>query len=155
MTNTATDQTAIDALADGDVTFVDDLSASSATKKMTALQIDTYIGAVKPDVTNTISVGYAATVYDAGTKSSGTYTPDEANGGMQKAVNGGAHTLAPPTNSGTINIQYTNNASAGTITTSGFTKVTGDTISTTDGDDFFFWITKSGTFSHLHVQALQ
>jgi len=116
-----------------------------------AVDVDTLYA----DTADVLTVGFAATDYNAGTKSSGTFTPDEANGNMQYAVNGGAHTLAPPTNSCTIIIQYTNNASAGTITTSGFTLVDGDTISTTDGDDFFFFITKSNGFSHLHVKALQ
>lgn len=70
-------------------------------------------------------------------------------------MNGGAHTLAPPTNNTSMVLQYTNNASAGTITTSGFTIVTGDTISTTNGDDFLFFITKNNGFSHLNVVALQ
>jgi hypothetical protein len=74
---------------------------------------------------------------------------------MQKAVNNGAHTLAPPANDCTLVIQYTNDSSAGTITTSGFTIVDGDTISTTNGHDFFFFITNSDAFSLLTVKALQ
>ena len=89
------------------------------------------------------------------TQTSGTLTPDEANGNMQKAVNGGAHTLAPPANDTTLVIQYTNDGSAGTLTTSGFTLVDGDTITTTDGHDFFFFITNSDAFSLLTVKALQ
>ena len=99
--------------------------------------------------------GASATPYNAGTKASGTYTPDEANANFQYAVNGGAHTLAPPTNNSTIVIQYTNNASAGTITVSGFTLVDGDTATTTNGDDFFYYITKLNGFSLLTVKALQ
>jgi len=110
---------------------------------------------LKADTADVLTAGFAATPYNAGTKSSGTYTPDEANGNLQYAVNGGAHTLAPPTNNCTIVIQYTNNASAGAITTSSFTLVDGDTISTTDGDDFFFYVTKLNGFSHLTVKALQ
>jgi len=110
---------------------------------------------LKADLTDTLTVGYAATPYNAGTKSSGTFTPDEANGNFQYGVNGGAHTLAPPTNNCTIVIQYTNNASAGTITTSGFTIVVGDTLTTTNGDDFMFYITKNNGFSVLSVVALQ
>lgn len=98
--------------------------------------------------------GFSGTPYNAGTKSSGTFTPDEANGNLQYAVNGGAHTLAPPTNNTSIVVQYTNNASAGAITTSGFTKVTG-LFTTTNGDDFMCYITKLNGFSHLHIQALQ
>lgn len=110
---------------------------------------------LKADTTDTLTVGYATTSYDAGTKSSGTYTPDEADGNFQYAVNGGAHTLAPPTNDTVITIQYTNNSSAGTITTSGFTVVTGDTLTTTDGDDFLLDVRKINGFSQLNVTALQ
>jgi hypothetical protein len=52
-------------------------------------------------------------------------------------------------------IQYTNNASAGAITTSGFTQVTGDVISSTNGDDFMCFITVCNGFSLLNVVALQ
>ena len=95
------------------------------------------------------------TVYDLGTNSSGTETLDSDNGNFQKGVNGGAHTLAPQSQLSTIIVQYTNNASAGTLTTSGYDIVTGDTISTTNGDDFFLYSTVNGAFQHLHVVALQ
>ncbi|OOZ38103.1 hypothetical protein BOW52_09315 [Solemya elarraichensis gill symbiont] len=110
---------------------------------------------LEADVPDVLTAGFAGAVYDNGTQSgAGTLTPDEANGNLQKAVNGGAHTLAPPTNSTTLVLQYTNNASAGTITTSGFTKVDG-AFTTTDGDDFMCYITKNGTFSYLNIVALQ
>ena len=99
--------------------------------------------------------GASATPFNAGTKASGTFTPDEANANFQYAVNGGAHTLAPPTNNCTLVIQYTNNGSAGTITVSGFTVVDGDSATTTNGDDFFYYITKLNGFSLLTVKALQ
>ena len=105
--------------------------------------------------TSTLTAGYSATPYSAGTKSSGTFTPDEANGNFQYYTNGGAHTLAPPTNNCTLIIQITNNGSAGAVTTSGFTKVSGDSLTTTNGDDFFAFVTKCNGFSHLAVQALQ
>lgn len=111
------------------------------------------------NVSANLTVGYTATGFSAGTKSSGTFTPDPANGSLQYATNGGAHTLAPPsTGSGdavSMVIQYTNNGSAGTITTSGFTKVTGSGLTTTNGDDFMFYITVLNSFSHLNVVALQ
>lgn len=110
---------------------------------------------LKADVADVLTAGFAATPYNAGTKSTGTFTPDEANGNFQYAVNGGAHTLAPPTNNCTLIIQYTNNGSAGTITTSGFTKVDGDSLTTTNGDDFFLQIIKCNGFSSLTVKALQ
>lgn len=95
------------------------------------------------------------TVFDAGTKSTGTYTPAYSDGNMQKAVNGGAHTLAPQSGDGAIYIQYTNNGSAGALTTSGYTAVKGDTLTTTDGDDFILVSVVMGAFSTLTVQALQ
>jgi len=107
------------------------------------------------DVADNLTAGFSTTVYDAGTKTSGTFTPDQDNGNIQKAVNNGAHTLAPTTDDCAVIIQYTNAASAGTITTSGFTLVDGDDISTTDGDDFFFYLTKANGFSLLTVKALQ
>ena len=110
---------------------------------------------IKANATKALSAGYSATPYNAGTKSSGTFTPDEANGNMQYCVNGGAFTLAPPTNNCTLIIQITNNASAGAITTSGFTKVTGSAPTTTNGDDFLGYVTKINGFSHLAWQALQ
>ena len=110
---------------------------------------------LKSDEAKTLTAGFKTTEYDAGTQSSGTFTPDPDNGNIQEAVNGGAHTLAPPSNTCTMVIQYTNNASAGSITVSGFTITSGDSFTTTNGDDFFAYITKIGTFSHLHVKALQ
>jgi hypothetical protein len=110
---------------------------------------------LKADTADNLTAGFSTTVHDAGTKSSGTYTPDQDDGNIQKAVNGGAHTLAPTTDDCAVIIQYTNNASAGTITTSGFTLVDGDDISTTNGDDFFFYLTKANGFSLLTVKALQ
>ena len=95
------------------------------------------------------------TVYDLGTNTTGTETLDSDNGNFQKGVNGGAHTLAPQSQLSTIVVQYTNNASAGTLTTSGYDIVTGDTISTTNGDDFMLYSTVNGAFQHLHVTALQ
>lgn len=96
------------------------------------------VDTLKADTADVLTVGFAVTIHDAGTKASGTYTPDEANGNMQKFVNGGAHTLAPPANDCTLVLQQTNNASAGTITTSGFTLVDGDSFTTTDGHDFSY-----------------
>ncbi|MDD9727224.1 hypothetical protein PVV74_17320 [Roseovarius sp. SK2] len=105
--------------------------------------------------TDTLTKGFDVTAHDAGTKSSGTYTPDPANGNFQYAVNGGAHTLAPPDSDCSLVIQYTNNASAGAVTTSGFTAVTGVSIGTTDGDDYLFYIARCNGFSHLNVVPLQ
>jgi hypothetical protein len=110
---------------------------------------------LKADTDDTLSGGYQHTTDNYGTKSSGTYTPTYAGGHFKYAVNGGAHTLAPQSGNGNLVIQYTNNASAGAITTSGFTIVTGDAFTTTDGNDFMCYLTVNNGFSHLNVVALQ
>jgi hypothetical protein len=114
---------------------------------------------LRSDATANLTKGFTASGYSAGTKSSGTFTPDPANGNLQYATNGGAHTLAPPsTGTGdavSMAIQYTNNGSAGTITTSGFTKVTGDSLTTTNTSKFMFYITVINSISHLNIVAMQ
>lgn len=141
-----------DVTADYVITY--DASASGFKKVLLNLLGDT-VNNIKKNVSATLTVGYIATPYSAGTKSSGTFTPDPANGNQQYATNGGAHTLAPPSSACSMIIEYVNNGSAGTITTSGFTKVTGDTLNTTNGNKFLFFIVKSQNYSHLYVQALQ
>lgn len=154
------------------ISLADDLSAVEAISttgfvKRTALNTWTTATAIDltADVTGdlpvtnlaggTLDQGYSTTPYNAGTKSSGTFTPSETNGNFQYCVNGGAFTLAPPTNNCTLVLQITNNGSAGAITTSGFTKVSGSPPTTTNGDDFLAFITKINGFSHLSWQELQ
>ena len=107
------------------------------------------------DVDDTLTAGFSSTAVADGTKSSGTYTPATAGGNYKTIVGGGAFTLAPQTTVSSIVIQLTNNASAGTITTSGYTIVTGDDLTTTNGHDFFLFSTVIGAFKHLNVVALQ
>lgn len=103
----------------------------------------------------TLTGGFAVTVKDLGTKTTGTHTMDVADRPHQKLVNGGAFTLAPGSIEGSCLLQITNNASAGAITTSGFTFVDGDDFSTTNGDDFLCQVTVINGFSILTVKALQ
>jgi hypothetical protein len=110
---------------------------------------------LKADTDDTLSGGYQYTTDADGTKTSGTYTPAYTGGNVKTATNGGAHTLAPQSGNGTIIIQYTNDGSAGSITTSGWDKVSGDSVTTTSGHDFMFYLTVVGAFQHLHVVALQ
>ena len=91
--------------------------------------------------------GYHAEVYDNGTVTSGTLTLDPEESNFHKVINGGAFTLAVPAEDGNIVLQVTNNASAGAVTTSSFTKVSGDPLTTSDGDDFFLHVTTVGSYS--------
>lgn len=106
-------------------------------------------------VADTLSKGFSAASFAAGTKSSGTFTPVVSDGNFQHATNGGPHSLAPPSTVCSLIIEYTNNASAGVIVTSSFTKVTGDAFTTTNGHKFVCYIVRTNSFSHLHVQGLQ
>lgn len=114
---------------------------------------------LKSGVSANLTAGFTGTAPDNGTKSSGTFTPDPATGNLQRYTNGGAHTLAPPSvgtgDSCQITMKCTNNGSAGTITTSGFTKVTGSALTTTNGHKFMFYITVLTGDSVLNVVALQ
>ena len=95
------------------------------------------------------------TSFDGGTVSTGTYTPTSVDGNVQHYTNNGAHTLAPPANPGTFLIEIVNGASAGAITTSGFTKISGDAFTTTNGHKFQCSITRTNSTSHLNVKAMQ
>jgi hypothetical protein len=154
-----------DSYPNGRLTFASPTDVDTWTDVLSVRGGNVGIGTTAPDTkfhlsgnmklaSCTLSGGLAGEPYPAGTQSSGTYTPDEANGNLQYAVNGGAHTLAPPTNNCTLVIQYTNNASAGTVTTSGFTLVTG-AFTTVNGDDFLCQIIKLNGFSWLHIEAMQ
>ena len=114
---------------------------------------------LRSDTADELTAGYSAAAHAAGTQSSGTYTPDVDNGNFQIATNGGAHTLGVPSKNCTLVLLYKNNSSAGTITTSSYSKVDGDNLTTTDGHEFFLYITRindgSSTFSALTVKALQ
>lgn len=117
---------------------------------------------LKADVADQLTAGYSTAVHNAGTKSSGTYTPDDADGNVQRAVNGGSHTLAPPSvasnEASIVTILYENNAFAGAVTLSGFTNTAG-AFTTTNGDRFIVTVQAihDGTAarSFCSIEALQ
>jgi hypothetical protein len=84
----------------------------------------------------------------------GTLTLDPGDGPLQYYTNGGAHTLAPGSNTGYIFLDITNNGSAGAITTSGWTKVVG-AFTTTNGHKFRCGASVSNAGSLLTIQAMQ
>lgn len=103
----------------------------------------------------TITGGANVTSLSLGTVSSGTLTPDPGDRPMQHYTNNGAHTLAPGAVVGYYLLDITNGASAGTITTSGWTKVSGDSFTTTNGNKFRCSCSVGNGGSLLSVQALQ
>ena len=102
-----------------------------------------------------ITGGARVTSLSLGTITSGTLTPDPGDRPLQHYTNGGAHTLAPGSNSGAYYLDITNNGSAGAITTSGWTKVSGDSFTTTNGHKFRCSCSVGDAGSLLVVQAMQ
>lgn len=131
-----------------ELNYVDGVTSAIQT------QLDNRVTANADD---TLTGGYTTTADDDGTKSTGTYTPDPAGGNMKRIINGGAFTLAAPSAAGdyTLVIQITNNGTAGAITLSGFSKTTGNPFTTTNGHDFFVYVTKCNGFTLANVVALQ
>jgi hypothetical protein len=103
----------------------------------------------------TLAGGARVTSKSLGTVTTGTLTPDPGDRPMQHYTNGGAHTLAPGSNVGNYLLDIVNNGSAGAITTSGWTKVSGDSFTTTNGHKFRCHASVGQEGSLLVVQALQ
>ncbi len=92
---------------------------------------------------NQILNGGGATVITVnnGVKSTGTYQVNCGLGPYQAFTNGGAFTLSAPTSDGGCDLLDVNNASAGTITFSGFTATNpGDTLSTLNTSTFIIHV---------------
>lgn len=103
----------------------------------------------------TVTGGAGITSKDLGTVGSGTLTPDPAARPQQHYVNGGGHALAPSATPGSYLLDITNSASAGAITTAGWTKVGGDPFDTTSGHAFRCYCSIGPAGSLLSVQAMQ
>jgi hypothetical protein len=112
---------------------------------------------LRSNATATITVGYTFTPNNAGTQSSGTFTPNPATSNYQFYTNGGAHTLAAPSSDCAMDILVTNNASAGTISFSGFTvgSNTGDALDTVNNHLFIISVRRINGTSTYVVKALQ
>lgn len=140
------------------VAYLNSFSVSVTTSDITGTIAAPLIAKVTSEklVSGTLSasVGYCAPTITPITYST-TLTLNPLVGNLQAIVNNGIPALIPPTVNCTMVVQMTNNASATVATTSSFTKVTGSSLTNTNGDDFFLTVTKIGSFTHLHVQALQ
>lgn len=112
---------------------------------------------LKSNASATISVGYPVTPYSIGTITSGTVTPNPANGNYQYLTNNGAFTLAAPSSDCAIDLFVTNAGSAGAITFSGYTvgSVPGSPLTTTNTHKFVISIRRINGVSTYSVYALQ
>tara|TARA_R110000868_G_scaffold157001_2_gene384058 strand:- start:892 stop:4092 length:3201 start_codon:yes stop_codon:yes gene_type:complete len=107
--------------------------------------------------TATISKGFTLTPNSIGTVSSGTTTPDPANGNYQYYTNNGSHTIAAPASDCAIDILMTNGASAVAPTMSGFTVGSsfGSAFTTTNTHKFVISIRRINSVSTYSIYALQ
>lgn len=103
---------------------------------------------------NRLRQGHFTASHALGVVASGTFTPDPTKRGFQHYTNGGVHTLAPPAETCSVVVDITNNAIAGAITTSAFTKVDGDAFATTNAQGFRCYITVGNLGSHLNVKRM-
>lgn len=104
-----------------------------------------------------ITGGARVTPKDLGTPAaSSTLTIDPGDRPMQYLDNANNFTLAPGSNYGTCVIDIVNNASGGgTVTTSGFDKVAGDSIGTTANNVYRCFYSNTANGSLLVIQAMQ
>ncbi len=133
----------------------DDMSSDSATALSTQQAIKAYVDALLTTENQALTGGATVTSKNLGTQSSGTLTLDMGDRPLQHATNNGAHTLAPGTVKGSCLVDIVNGASAGAITTSGWTKVAGDSFDTTNGNKFRCHCSVGEQGSLLIVQAMQ
>lgn len=105
----------------------------------------------------TVTGGANVTSDNLGTVSSGTTTIDCGARPLQYLTNGGAFTLAAPSNDGSCIVLTTNNGSAGAITFSGFSvgSNTGDALTTTNTQKFSIFIWRVNSVAGYRVAAHQ
>lgn len=90
-----------------------------------------------------------------GTITTGTVTVNPGDRALQIYTNNGNHTLGELSAQGCCLVQITNGASAGTIDTSGWDVVVGDTFTTTNGHRFLVFMARFDNISWLNVTAAQ
>lgn len=85
------------------------------------------------------------------------FTVSPAGGNFQSISNGGAFNITAPSLAGnySIVILVNNVSGAGAINLSGFSKVTGDSFTTTSSHEFLVFVTKVGSLTLANVVAMQ
>lgn len=132
-----------------------ELSGITTGTTRTATPPDSNFKVAALDVAAQVVTGGARVTSNAvGTITTGTVTLDPGTRPLWDYTNGGAHTLAPGANTGSILLDITNNGSAGVITVSGWTKVVG-AFDTTNAHKFRCSCTIGAAGSLLTIQAMQ
>lgn len=107
------------------------------------------------DSNQQITGGILVTSLDLGVISTGTVSPNPGDRPQQHYTCQGPHTLAPSANVGSCILDIIMSTGANTITTSSWTKVSGDSFTYTNGHKFRVGITIGAAGSLLNVIALQ
>ena len=106
-------------------------------------------------ITHKITTSYTMDYLGAGTITLSPHT----HGNFSYFKNNAAFTLEAPTKGGryTMVIYLLNQSAAGAITLSGFNRIVGDSLTTTNGDKFLLYVTKSSGGSNviLSIVSLQ
>jgi hypothetical protein len=111
---------------------------------------------LKADTNDTLTAGFAGTDDAEGTFSTGVYTPVFTGGNFKTITHGaGGFTIAVPAETSTIITLMTNSSASGTVVTSGYSSVTGDSIDNTGTNAFMLYHTRVGSKYHLHIVAMQ
>lgn len=139
------------------------LTAASATAQRTALGLgDAALATIgvdvqafdadilKADTSDTLEAGYLMSTHDLGEATTGTITPDFANGNAQQLQVGGSFTLACPAGVGIMRIEVENTAGSAVITFSGFDYVDGE-YDDTNGAVMTFEIDTTGRYAKLTI----
>lgn len=114
-----------------------------------------------PDGVVALGAAFHSTFDDDGTMTTGTYTPQLVPSNWKIIRNSGNFTFAAPAivaadQAYTMVVYVLNIGTPGTITMSGFSRVTGDSFTTTVGHVFFVYITVFGTGAKIaNVVAAQ
>lgn len=139
--------------------------ASGGVLAVEGINVLTTSTGVKLAGNQTLTGGFSTTSFSIGsvTGAGQTITPTPANGNIQHCtLNGtsltGTLTFTVPGSVASVIVEVTNGGSGtvgATLSTSNYTKVTGDTYATTNGNKYLFFCSQSSNYKHLFIQALQ
>ena len=156
--NIISNSTNISVGANVDVTPTGVLIGNSTVNVM-ANSTSWYVGGnnvLLSNTSNNIGAGFTITAFNAGTKTSGSFTPDPTKANYQFFQSNGNFTLAAPSSDCAIDLLANNGTGAGTITFSGFTVgTTGDALDTTSSHKFLIMIRRINGVSMYAIKALQ